>query len=197
MDKDGRGRNRLSHTSAPMYYAKSKRPAPADLDGVGGGGATNRLPGGQQQSVSRRQRSLHIMGKPPNPAPSTAFPSQAYRMHASMQNKVHLQAVLWNAYSCSSATFPTFAGGRSAPSLTGLQIVETNQEITAPSCTTADSCRYTMKCCTSSEPALSRWSERCRWCHSLHETSEFIMVLRSFIPVWGLDSQTCSSLCPF
>lgn len=152
MDKDGRGRNRLSHTSAPMYYAKSKRPAPADLDGVGGGGATNRLPGGQQQSVSRRQRSLHAMGKPPPPA--------QHKHNACMQttcsataNEVHLQTVLWNEYSCSppGATFLTFAEGRSAPSLTTLQIVETNQEITAPSCTTADSCRYTMTGCTSRE----------------------------------------------
>ncbi|XP_029909504.1 myelin regulatory factor isoform X2 [Myripristis murdjan] len=54
MDKDGRNKNRLSHTSAPLYFAKSKRP-PADQDGVG---ATNRLPGGQQ-SLPRRQRSTH------------------------------------------------------------------------------------------------------------------------------------------
>lgn len=67
MDKDGRSRNRLSHTSAPLYFAKSKRPAPTDLDGVG---ATNRLPGGQQgqqqqqqQVLSRRQRSLQAKGK--------------------------------------------------------------------------------------------------------------------------------------
>lgn len=67
MDKDGRGRNRLSHTSAPLYFAKSKRPAPTDLDGVG---AANRLPGGQQQSVSRRQRSLRTKGKSTNTAPA-------------------------------------------------------------------------------------------------------------------------------
>ncbi|TWW75966.1 Myelin regulatory factor [Takifugu flavidus] len=54
MDKDGRGRNRLSHTSAPLSFAKSKRPVPPDLDEAG---TANRLPGGQ--SVSRRQRSLH------------------------------------------------------------------------------------------------------------------------------------------
>lgn len=59
MDKDGRGRNRLSHTSAPLYFSKSKRPAPTDLDG---GGAANRLPGGQQ-TVSRRRRGLHAKGK--------------------------------------------------------------------------------------------------------------------------------------
>nr|XP_020475049.1 LOW QUALITY PROTEIN: myelin regulatory factor [Monopterus albus] len=54
MDKDGHSRNRLSHTSAPLYFAKSKRPASTDLDGVG---APNHLPGGQP--VPRRQRSLH------------------------------------------------------------------------------------------------------------------------------------------
>ncbi|KAK6317693.1 hypothetical protein J4Q44_G00109840 [Coregonus suidteri] len=56
MDKDGRYRNRLSHTSAPMYLSKAKRPAPGgDLGGVGG--ATNRLPGGQQTlPLPRRQR---------------------------------------------------------------------------------------------------------------------------------------------
>ncbi|XP_070828705.1 myelin regulatory factor isoform X3 [Chaetodon trifascialis] len=92
MDKDGRGRNRLSHTSPPLYFAKSKRPLPTDPDGVG---ATNRLPGGQQ-TLSRRQRSLHTKG------------------------------------------------GRSAPSLTSLHIVETNQEITAQSCATPESCSYTV-----------------------------------------------------
>ncbi|XP_022612030.1 myelin regulatory factor isoform X2 [Seriola dumerili] len=91
MDKDGHSRNRLSHTSAPLYFAKSKKPAPTDLDGVG---ATNRLPGGQP--LPRRQRSLHTKG------------------------------------------------GRSAPSLTSLHIVETNQEITAQSCATPKSCSYTV-----------------------------------------------------
>ncbi|XP_072242051.1 myelin regulatory factor isoform X1 [Leuresthes tenuis] len=92
IDKDGHNRNRLSHTSAPMYFAKSKRPASADLDGVG---ATNRLPGGQQP-VPRRQRSLHTKG------------------------------------------------GRAAPSLTRVHIMETNQEITAQSCATTESCSYTV-----------------------------------------------------
>ncbi|XP_032378119.1 myelin regulatory factor isoform X2 [Etheostoma spectabile] len=92
MDKDGRNRNRLSHTSAPLYFAKAKRPAPTDLDGVG---ATNRLPPGQP-SVPRRQRSLHTKG------------------------------------------------GKSAPSLTSLHIVETNQEITTQSCATPESCSYTV-----------------------------------------------------
>lgn len=59
MDKDGRNRNRLSHTSAPLYFAKSKRPNPSDVEGVG---ATNRLPGGQQP-LPRRQRSIHTEGK--------------------------------------------------------------------------------------------------------------------------------------
>ncbi|KAM7396808.1 hypothetical protein PAMP_019819 [Pampus punctatissimus] len=69
IDKDGRNRNRLSHTSAPLYFAKSKRPAPTDLDGVG---ATNRLPGGQQP-VPRRQRSLHTKGKSTNTAQTRHF----------------------------------------------------------------------------------------------------------------------------
>ncbi|XP_014901731.1 myelin regulatory factor isoform X5 [Poecilia latipinna] len=55
MDKDGHSRNRLSHTSAPMYFAKSKRPVSPDAEGVG---TTNRLPPGQQPAP-RRQRSLH------------------------------------------------------------------------------------------------------------------------------------------
>lgn len=58
MDKDGRGRNRLSHTSAPLSFAKSKRPVPPDLDEAG---TANRLPGGQ--TVSRRQRSLRPKGQ--------------------------------------------------------------------------------------------------------------------------------------
>ncbi|XP_034032265.1 myelin regulatory factor [Thalassophryne amazonica] len=61
MDKDGRNRNRLTHTSAPMYFAKSKRPLSPDLDGVG---ATNRLPGGQQPPP-RRQRSVHTNKRSP------------------------------------------------------------------------------------------------------------------------------------
>ncbi|XP_073720638.1 myelin regulatory factor-like isoform X3 [Misgurnus anguillicaudatus] len=53
LDKDGRGRNRLSHTSAPLSVSKSKRPPqPPELSA-----ATKRLPGGQQQP--RRQRSLN------------------------------------------------------------------------------------------------------------------------------------------
>ncbi|CAJ1056578.1 myelin regulatory factor isoform X2 [Xyrichtys novacula] len=92
MDKEARNRNRLSHTSAPLYFAKSKRPAPTDLDGVG---TANRLPVGQQP-VTRRQRSLNTKG------------------------------------------------ARSLPSLTSLRIVETNQEITAQSCATPESCSYTV-----------------------------------------------------
>ncbi|XP_067359086.1 myelin regulatory factor isoform X6 [Channa argus] len=91
LDKDFHSRNRLSHTSSPLYFAKSKRPPPTDLDGVG---ATNRLPG--THSVPRRQRSLHTKG------------------------------------------------GRSAPFLTSLHIVETNQEITAQRCATPKNCSYTV-----------------------------------------------------
>uniref|UniRef100_A0A8D0CPW7 Myelin regulatory factor n=1 Tax=Sander lucioperca TaxID=283035 RepID=A0A8D0CPW7_SANLU len=69
MDKDGRNRNRLSHTSAPLYFAKSKRPAPTDLGGVG---ATNRLPPGQP-TLPRRQRSLHTKGKSTNTAQTWHF----------------------------------------------------------------------------------------------------------------------------
>lgn len=47
-------------------------------------------------------------------------------------------------YGAHSAAFPALAGGRSAPSLTSLHIVETNQEITAQSCATPESCRYTL-----------------------------------------------------
>ncbi|XP_026168336.1 myelin regulatory factor isoform X2 [Mastacembelus armatus] len=63
MDKDGHNRNRLSHTSAPLYFAKSKKSAPTDQDGVG---ATNRLPG--NQPVPRRQRSLHAKGTRSSPS---------------------------------------------------------------------------------------------------------------------------------
>ncbi|MED6266474.1 hypothetical protein CHARACLAT_002537 [Characodon lateralis] len=92
MDKDGHSRNRLSHTSAPMYFAKSKRPVSPGAEGVG---TTNRLPPGQQPAP-RRQRSLHTKG---------------------------------------AAT---------APSLTSVHIVETNQEIGAQSCETAKTCSYTL-----------------------------------------------------
>lgn len=61
MDKDGHNRNRLSHTSAPMYFAKSKKPVSADPEGAG---TTNRLP---QQPVPRRQRSLHAKGHTAQP----------------------------------------------------------------------------------------------------------------------------------
>ncbi|KAM6937394.1 myelin regulatory factor isoform 2-T2 [Xenentodon cancila] len=64
MDKDGHNRNRLSHTSAPMYFPKSKRPVSSDLEGVG---ATNRLPGGQQPAP-RRQRSLYAKGRRATPS---------------------------------------------------------------------------------------------------------------------------------
>lgn len=52
LDKDGRNKNRLSHTSAPLFLSKSKRPPqPPELSG-----ATKRMPGGQQP---RRQRSIN------------------------------------------------------------------------------------------------------------------------------------------
>ncbi|XP_056273647.1 myelin regulatory factor isoform X3 [Pseudoliparis swirei] len=92
MDKDIRNRNRLSHTSAPLFFAKSKRPTTTDLGEVG---ATNRLPPGQPP-LTRRQRSLHTKG------------------------------------------------GRSAPALTGLRIMETNQEISANNCATPESCSFTV-----------------------------------------------------
>ncbi|XP_024912117.1 myelin regulatory factor [Cynoglossus semilaevis] len=91
MDKDAHSRNRLSHTSAPLYFSKSKKPASADQEGAG---ANNRLPGGQPSP--RRQRSLHAKG------------------------------------------------GMSAPSLTGLHIVETNQAIATQNCATPKSCSYTI-----------------------------------------------------
>ncbi|KAF6738857.1 Myelin regulatory factor [Oryzias melastigma] len=91
-DKDGLNRNRLGHTSPPMYLGKSKKPVSTDLDGVG---STNRLPGGQQP-VPRRQRSL------------------------------------------------TEKGGKGAPSLIRVHIVETNSEIMSQSCTAAESCSYTI-----------------------------------------------------
>uniref|UniRef100_A0A3Q2FHH0 Myelin regulatory factor n=1 Tax=Cyprinodon variegatus TaxID=28743 RepID=A0A3Q2FHH0_CYPVA len=63
-DKDGHNRNRLSHTSAPMYFAKSKRPVSPNAEGMG---TTNRLPPGQQPAP-RRQRSLHTNGSCMNTA---------------------------------------------------------------------------------------------------------------------------------
>uniref|UniRef100_A0A8C2JU47 Myelin regulatory factor n=1 Tax=Cyprinus carpio TaxID=7962 RepID=A0A8C2JU47_CYPCA len=54
LDKDSRNKNRLSHTSAPLFLSKGKRlPQPPELSG-----ATKRLPGGQQPP-SRRQRSIN------------------------------------------------------------------------------------------------------------------------------------------
>lgn len=152
MDKDGRSRNRLSHTSAPLYFAKSKRPAPTDLDGVG---ATNRLPGGQQgqqqpqQVLSRRQRSLQAKGKSSSAAPAWHFHGTAYEVtYANTKpfclteaNKAYLRTVGQNVGS-HGAAFHSPAGGRSAPSLTSLHIVETNQEIPVKGCATQESCRY-------------------------------------------------------
>ncbi|XP_033489853.2 myelin regulatory factor isoform X6 [Epinephelus lanceolatus] len=129
MDKEGRNRNRLSHTSAPLYFAKSKKPAPTDLGGVG---AANRLPPGQPPQP-RRQRSLHTKG------------------------------------------------GRSAPSLTSLHIVETNQEITAQSCATPESCSYTVSLHGNRNSSLSQIT--------LHMTST--------ISVWVRQcGATKGRLCP-
>uniref|UniRef100_A0A3P8PT85 Myelin regulatory factor n=1 Tax=Astatotilapia calliptera TaxID=8154 RepID=A0A3P8PT85_ASTCA len=68
MDKD-HNRNRLSHTSAPIYFAKSKRPSPEETDGAG---AINRLPGGQHP-LPRRQRSLHTKGVKSSPSLSSLY----------------------------------------------------------------------------------------------------------------------------
>lgn len=149
MDKDGRSRNRLSHTSAPLYFAKSKRPVPTDLDGVG---ATNRLPGGQQQqqqALSRRQRSLQAKGKSSNVAPAWHFYGTTYEAtYANTKpfclteaNKAYLRTVGRNVDS-HGAAFRSPSGGRSAPSLTSLHIVETNQELPVKACVTHESCRY-------------------------------------------------------
>ncbi|XP_015248155.1 PREDICTED: myelin regulatory factor isoform X1 [Cyprinodon variegatus] len=103
-DKDGHNRNRLSHTSAPMYFAKSKRPVSPNAEGMG---TTNRLPPGQQPAP-RRQRSLHTNG-----------------------------AV-------------------TAPSLTSVHIVETNQEITAQRCEPAESCSYTLSLLRQKNASISQ-----------------------------------------
>ncbi|XP_041652449.1 myelin regulatory factor isoform X2 [Cheilinus undulatus] len=129
MDKEARSRNRLSHTSAPLYFAKSKRPAPTDLDG---GGTANRLPVGQQP-VPRRQRSLQIKG------------------------------------------------GRLAPSLTSLRIVETNQEITVQSCATPESCSYTVSLNGKKNSSISQIT--------LHMMSENSVWVRQCGATWG-------RLCP-
>ncbi|XP_056128588.1 myelin regulatory factor isoform X1 [Rhinichthys klamathensis goyatoka] len=60
LDKDSRNKNRLSHTSAPLFLSKAKRPPqPPELSG-----ATKRLPGGQQPPP-RRQRSVNTHGGNP------------------------------------------------------------------------------------------------------------------------------------
>ncbi|XP_028814283.1 myelin regulatory factor isoform X3 [Denticeps clupeoides] len=55
IEKDGRSRNRLGHTSSPLFLNKAKRPLPPE----GTGGTSNRLPGAQPP---RRQRSTHTLG---------------------------------------------------------------------------------------------------------------------------------------
>ncbi|XP_031420495.1 myelin regulatory factor isoform X3 [Clupea harengus] len=67
MDKDSRSRNRLSHTSAPLFLNKAKRPPPPD---VNTGGGNNRLPGGQPP---RRQRSAHTKGQSISPSISVLY----------------------------------------------------------------------------------------------------------------------------
>lgn len=58
-EKEGRYRNRLSHTSPPAYLTKDKRFPPVDMEDMG---VSNFLPGAQQQ-LSRRQRSVIAEGK--------------------------------------------------------------------------------------------------------------------------------------
>lgn len=53
--------------------------------------------------------------------------------------------MLQYGFGAQSAAFLPFAGGRSAPSLTSLHIVETNQEISVKNCSTPESCRYIIK----------------------------------------------------
>ncbi|KAJ8375870.1 hypothetical protein SKAU_G00064500 [Synaphobranchus kaupii] len=62
-EKEGRYRNRLSHTSAPAYLAKFKRLPPVERGDME---ADNWLPGGQQQ-LPRRQRSTIAEGQSPTP----------------------------------------------------------------------------------------------------------------------------------
>lgn len=121
MDKDNHNKNRLSHTSAPFYFAKSKKPTSTDQDGVG---ATNRLPR-SQQPAPRRQRSLYAKG------------------------------------------------GRPAPFLRSLHIVETNQEITAQNCATPESCSYTVSLTrnrNSSQITLHMTSSNSVWVHQCGAT---------------------------
>ncbi|XP_030646348.1 myelin regulatory factor [Chanos chanos] len=93
LDKDSRNRNRLSHTSAPLFLNKAKRLPPAD---IGVAGTSNRLPGGQQQPPPRRQRSTKTEGE------------------------------------------------HSMPSLTGIHILETGQDVNTKSCPSPDRCSYTL-----------------------------------------------------
>lgn len=138
VDKDGHNRNRLSHTSAPMYFPKSKRPVSSDLDGVG---ATNRLPGGQQP-VPRRQRSLYGKGKSTNTAQER--PSR----HTHNMPNVNKCTKTKKAF----FIFLSFTGGRITASLTSVHILETNQEITSQNCERAEICRFEM-----SPTLILRW----------------------------------------
>uniref|UniRef100_A0A8C6KZG4 Myelin regulatory factor n=1 Tax=Nothobranchius furzeri TaxID=105023 RepID=A0A8C6KZG4_NOTFU len=84
MDKDGHNRNRLSHTSAPMYFSKSKRPVSTDPEGAG---TTNRFPQGQPP-VPRRQRSLSAKGNSTNKAGPPAS-CRIQTRHAQKQHKYY------------------------------------------------------------------------------------------------------------
>ncbi|XP_072528449.1 myelin regulatory factor isoform X6 [Salminus brasiliensis] len=67
LDKDSRSRNRLSHTSAPLFLNKAKKPPqPPDMD------TSNRLPGGQQP-MPRRQRSTDTEGRNIRPSLSELY----------------------------------------------------------------------------------------------------------------------------
>lgn len=59
--------------------------------------------------------------------------------------------MLQYGFGAQSAAFLPFAGGKSAPSLTSLHIVETNQEISVKNCSTPESCRYIIKSWSSLE----------------------------------------------
>lgn len=69
-------------------------------------------------------------------------------MHLFASSKQKLTCMLYNGMLCYSAhiaAFHAFAGGRYAPSLSHLHVMETNQDITTQSCTTPESCRYILK----------------------------------------------------
>ncbi|XP_064191946.1 myelin regulatory factor isoform X1 [Anguilla rostrata] len=63
-EKEGRYRNRLSHTSSPTYLTKDKRFPPVEMEDMG---VSNFLPGAQQH-LPRRQRSATAEGQSPTPS---------------------------------------------------------------------------------------------------------------------------------